>query len=367
MSECAIGAGFFCPMDLGKAVRRSVMYYMTPEQFQDLLKRYRKGRCTPEERKLVDEWYAGIFSHADPLSRIDEETLKRESWHAIENLIDPKIRRLTFARGYWRLSGIAAAILVIVTVGYFWFFQQETTKGIIDGVDVPGSGSVVLSADGAASVFHVLPDGSTVELLPGSVLTLVGSFGESKREVFLEGEAFFDIARDVNRPFLVYTNGLTAEVLGTSFLISAYKDQEEIVVAVRTGKVSVYANSGDGSQDKGPLNQMILSSNQQVIYNPAGHIALKKLVNEPQVILPEPTLKHTYTNAPVIEILESLKANYGIDISYDATVLSNCTLTSDMSEEGFYEQIKIICNALGARYEITEDAVVIQATACAPR
>lgn len=341
---------------------------MTPQQFQDLLKRYRQGHCTREERRLVDEWYAGIIQDAHPFSHTDGEALKEKSWRAVEKHIDPEIRisNASALRG-WRHTGIAAAILVFVVAGFYWLYQPSTGSELITGLAVQETESVVLSGDGAVPSHHVLPDGSTITLLPGSSLTLLRSFGELKREVFLEGEAFFDIARDTRRPFLVYTNGLTAEVLGTSFLISAYKDQKEIVVAVKTGKVSVYTNARDSKQHSGPQNQLILSSNQQVIYNPSEHIALKKLVNEPQVILPEPTLKDTYTNAPVIEILASLEQNYGIDISYDADILSNCTLTSDMSEEGFYEQIKIICNALGARYEITEDAVVIEASACAPR
>lgn len=341
---------------------------MTREQFQDLLKRYRKGRCTPEERRFVDEWYAGISSDRTLFSRPVEEMLQKKSWRAVEKHIAAE-RRLTMtpiSRG-WRLTGIAAAILALFVSGFYWLYRPETTSDLITDLLVEESESLVLSSDEAEPVHHVLPDGSTIILLAGSSLTILESFGQLKREVFLEGEAFFDIARDVRRPFIVYTSELTAEVLGTSFVISAYKDQEEIVVAVRTGKVSVYTNARDSKQDMGHQNQLVLSSNQQVIYNPAEHIALKKLVNEPQVILSEPTLKDTYTNAPVIEILESLKENYGISITYNANILSNCTLTSDMSEEGFYEQIKIICNALGARYWMTEEAVVIEASGCAPR
>lgn len=337
----------------------------TQEQFRDLLKRYRQGRCTPEEREFVEKWYARISSL--PFSSADVETLKEQSWRAIERHIEYQ-KRPGRSRTliHWRLIGIAATVLICVVAGMYWWSSPKPASVAIVSPVQQEAESVVLLSDNTRSTRHVLSDGSRVRLLPGSRLTLMNSFGESKREVFLDGEAFFDIARDVDRPFLVYTKGLTAEVLGTSFLISAYSEQEEIVVAVKTGKVSVYTNPKDSDTSSGPKHHVILSPNQKVTYNPTEHIALKQFVDEPQVILPEPTLKDSYTNAPVIEILESLKENYGIDIRYDPKVLSNCTLTSDMSEEGFYEQVKIICNALGARYEITEDAVVIEASACSP-
>jgi hypothetical protein len=267
----------------------------------------------------------------------------------------------------WRPISIAASVIILISAGiFYWQYSPEPVSETPAIPTCQEAKSEILLSESSPSR-HVLPDGSKVRLLPGSRLTLLESFNESKREVFLDGEAFFDVARDSKRPFRVYTNGLTAEVLGTSFLISAYSEQKEIVVAVKTGKVSVYTNSKDSVRSMGTANHVILSPNQQVIYNPTEHIALKQLVDEPQVILPEPTLKDSYTNAPVIEILKSLEENYGIDIQYDPEALANCTLTSDMSEEGFYEQIKIICNALGAHHEITEDAVVIEAPACSPK
>lgn len=340
----------------------------THEQFRDLLKRYRQGRCTPEEQRLVEEWYARISSEMPPLSSADENLLKQRSWSAVERHIDfAKGRDRSRKLRHWQLIGVAATALIFIVAGIYWRYAPEPAPESIKSPTYQETESAVLLSEGTRPSQYVLPDGSKVRLLPGSRLTLHASFGERKREVFLDGEAFFDIARDEERPFLVYTNGLTAEVLGTSFLISAYSEQKEIIVAVKTGKVSVYTNPNDSDPTAGPKHRVILSPNQKVTYNPTEHIALKQFVDEPEVILPEPTLKDSYTNAPVIEILESLRENYGIDIRYDPETLSNCTLTSDMSEEGFYEQIKIICNALGARYEITEDAVIIEASACSPR
>lgn len=339
----------------------------TQEEFRNLLKRYRQGECTPEERKLVDEWFARISAEVPSFSPFELDALRDASWHALEKRIGSN-RSLTPSRRLTgvRLIGIAAVVLVLCTAGAYWWYSMDPPADEVAIRAHSISEPAELVNWGTEPSNHVLPDGSKLRLLSGSRLTLMKSFGEARREIFLDGEAFFEIARDVKRPFLVHTKALTAEVLGTSFLISAYSNQKEIVVAVKTGKVSVYTNQKDNDQAGDAINRVILSPNQKVTYNPSEHVALKQLVEEPEVILPEPTLKDSYTNAPVIEILQSLEENYGIDIRYDPDLLANCTLTSDMSEEGFYEQIKIICNALGARYTITEDAVVIEATACSP-
>jgi transmembrane sensor len=109
-----------------------------------------------------------------------------------------------------------------------------------------------------------LPDGSLICLFPGSRVAFSACFKSKKREVYLDGEAFFEVSHDAHRPFLVYTNALTTRVLGTSFFIKAYKKQKEIVVSVQTGQVSVYENIDHDSGSK-PRQEVILSPNQKVV------------------------------------------------------------------------------------------------------
>ena len=87
-----------------------------------------------------------------------------------------------------------------------------------------------------------LQDGSTVILEPGGEFRYNEKF-LNPREVYLSGDAFFEVTKDASRPFLVYANEITTKVLGTSFRIKANQGEKEIVVAVKTGKVSVMANS----------------------------------------------------------------------------------------------------------------------------
>lgn len=330
--------------------------------------------CSPSEEKFIDEWFASISTKKKPFDEgRDIDTVKERSWERVNEYVNlrenrrPSLRHVGLLR--WSVIGVAASLVAVLSVGWYFFESEEIAEPVLTSLfNERPSNDHSIKNDGARMMEFFLADQSRIQLLPGSSIRFTDAFGSAKREVFLEGEAFFEVTPDEKRPFLVYTQDLTTEVLGTSFLIRAYSQQEEIVVTVKTGKVSVYTNSSSGGPRQTQSHQeVILTPNQQVVYNAGEQLTLRKLVSEPQIILPEPTLKDSYTNAPVIDILKNLEENYGIDVRYDAAVLSNCTLTSDMSDEGFYEQIKIICNALGAQYKIEETAVVIEAAGCSSR
>ncbi len=210
----------------------------------------------------------------------------------------------------------------------------------------------------------VLEDGTVILLKPNSSIEYPAKFSAVDRKVSLKGEAFFDVTKDKSRPFIISTSALTVKVLGTSFNVMAYEGAKEISVAVKTGKVSV-VKSKDEVTNRPQLSEVILTPNQEVVYNTSQEYFSKKLVDEPQIILEKPTLFETqYDGAPVIKILEVLEQNYGIDIQYDEQALSNCILTTSMAEEGLYERVEIICKAIGAQFEIEDTRIVIKSNGC---
>jgi transmembrane sensor len=212
----------------------------------------------------------------------------------------------------------------------------------------------------------VLSDGTVIELQPNGSLQFFEAFPTDKREIVLRGEAFFDVTKDKNRPFIINTGDVTVKVLGTSFNIRAYEGAKEISVAVKTGKVSVYAKGDDvNTKQKDSSKEIILTPNQEVVYNTIDENFSKKIVDDPQIILEKPTLfAMEYDATPVAKIFQVIEENYGIDIVYDDKELSACSLTTSMSEEGLYERIEIICQAIGARYEVIDAKILISSDGC---
>ena len=184
-----------------------------------------------------------------------------------------------------------------------------------------------------------------------------------KREICLTGEAFFEITKDAAHPFLVYTNEVTTKVLGTSFRIKAHRQAKEIIVAVKTGKVSVFAQPIDAGAKK--TQEVTLTPNLQAVYNRMQQSVVKKIVEKPSVIKPASVNKSYYTNIKVVTLLRALSESYGVEIKYSEAVLANCTLTTDiMDEENLYDQLEVICNALGAHYAMEGATIVIESHGC---
>lgn len=347
---------------------------MKKEISTDLLQKYLREETTPEESAIVDEWYLSLQDNPDDISLLDPvevELIENKILERIKANIEVPTRQVPvrnislkpfFLRTPFKLAAAISAIAVI-GLGAILFKQ----KGL------PSLETTTISYDAVAkkefnnSKFTnriVLEDGTIILLKPNSSIEYPAKFSAVDRKVILKGEAFFDVTKDKTRPFIISTSELTVKVLGTSFNVMAYEGANEISVAVKTGKVSVVKSKGEMASQPN-LSEVILTPNQEVIYNTTREYFSKKLVAEPQIILEKPTLFETqYDGAPVIKILEVLEQNYGIDIQYDEQALSNCILTTSMAEEGLYERIEIICKAIGAQFELDDTRIVIKSNGC---
>jgi ferric-dicitrate binding protein FerR (iron transport regulator) len=206
-----------------------------------------------------------------------------------------------------------------------------------------------------------LTDGSTVILEKGSTLTYNPNFNEKRREVSLEGNAFFDIAKDASRPFLVHTGDIVTKVLGTSFQIKADPIKDDIHVAVRSGKVSVYRDGNSGN----PQTVYVLPHQEVVYYRKEQNLVFQ--ANAPAQLLAPPPADIVFLNfedQPVNSILDQLGKMYHIHIMSNRDSLSNCRLTTSLQNEKLTDQLSIICKAVNAGYEMKGDTVWIKGGHC---
>lgn len=349
---------------------------MKKEILPDLLKKYLRGETTPEESALVDDWYLSLQENPDDISLLDPLELD-----IVQNKILDRIKanielpevttpvRSTSSKSFLLRTPfkLAAAITAIAVIGLGAIFFKQKGLPSLQNEALATILSVKKTTNDTKAVRRVmLEDGTVITLKPNSSIEYPEKFSESERTVLLKGEAFFDVAKDKDRPFLISASDVTVKVLGTSFNVMAYEGAKEISVAVKTGKVSVYAKAK--SIILNPLDEneeVILTPNQEAVYNTTEESFSTKLVAKPQIVLEKPTLFETqYDGAPVVKILNVLEQNYGIDIEYDEQALSNCILTTSMAEEGLYERIEIICKAIGAQYEINATHINIQSNGC---
>ncbi len=343
---------------------------MTHQEFQSLLRKYRQGRCSAEEEMIINKWYDSIGQNVELNDAIeDEEFFQKHYWSRISSHIqrskESKTKRnkqVFFSP--WRYASAAAVFLVLIACIYLFTISYTDGTRIFTPSNSQTADLKEVRNNELSPKEILLQDGSRITLQHGSRVSYAEPF-KSKREVYLEGEAFFEVTKDAAHPFLVFTNEVTTKVLGTSFFVRANRNEKEIVVTVKTGKVMVYTPTLERDKKLTTnLQEVIVIPNQQVVYNRKDESVEKKLVEKPQLILEQPTFKMNYSNSPVAEILEALEESYGVDIKFDKEALVGCTLTTDLSEEGLYERIEIICNALGATYSAVDTEIVIEAKGC---
>lgn len=340
-----------------------IVIFMTPQEFKNLLNKYSRGECTPQEESFIMKWYEEIGRHNQ--HEIPEEfriILEAKMWSRVQERMGE--HRKSYVP-YWRKIAAAVTIFFLAGAGAFVVYKNlQLQKDLVStnqGTDkLPGQ--LVVIANNEQTIRKVtLRDGSEVTLQPNSEIQFPAAFGEN-REVILKGEAFFHVVRDTKRPFLVYSNEVVTRVLGTSFTVKAYENSKQITVAVRSGRVSVYKNISDAGVDN---DEVILAPNQQAVYDRSKQEVSKELVGKPEIVQqPAAHLEMKYDGAQVVRVFGALEEIYGVDIQFDDEILSNCIITTSLKEEGLFERIKVICEAIGAQYEVQGTSIHIKSDGC---
>jgi transmembrane sensor len=338
---------------------------MTPQEFKRLLDKFSNGECTPEEEKFILEWYDQVGSEKNHALTEDYRiVVEAKIWTRLQQRLGKPDNYRAF-----RWLKIAAAITAFAIAGIGALSLTDIFKSSLTAEQAqPGTSGTMqgemISKINTTEISQVikLSDGTEVSLKPRSEIQYPQTFG-STREVYLKGEAFFNVKRDTAHPFVVYSNEVVTRVLGTSFIVKAYEGSKDITVSVKTGRVSVSKNSVQ--HVKSEKNEVILIPNQQAVYDRVKDQVVRQLVERPEIIRPlEEEMAMKYDGVEVVKIFDALEEMYGIDITFDAELLKNCVLTTTMKEEGLFERIKVICEAIGARYDVQETNILITSEGC---
>jgi hypothetical protein len=265
-------------------------------------------------------------------------------------------------------SAIAAALIIFLFTGFPHFTGVEKSPPKYELLSAETKSNSIEQVNGADTVqLIILPDGSKVRLKRKSKLTYSPGFSNSSiREVYLNGEAFFEIKRNAARPFFVLTHNIITKVLGTSFTVRDYSSDKKAVVSVKTGKVSVF-KTGNLSAPLSKGNEpggILVSSNQELVYSSDSDEMLKTLTEKPELIVAAVKATFTFNATPVSQVFKIMQEAYGIPIMYDGDVISTCSLSATMEEGSFYERLDIICKAINASYEMVDGNIIITSNGC---
>ncbi|MFM9950161.1 MAG: FecR family protein [Saprospiraceae bacterium] len=201
-----------------------------------------------------------------------------------------------------------------------------------------------------------LPDGSQVVLNENSSIAYSQDMQTaSSRRLNLNGEAYFDIAKDANRPFIIATAYANVRVLGTAFNVRAYRGEAQTEVEVERGKVAL-----DGNTDTPPL---VLLAGQRGLCRPDGSLDRVKLPELPAHSWR--TGKLDFRGAPMKQVVEALERHYKIQIDLNSSGIVNCPFSGKFDQaplEAVMETIAVTLEAKTTR--LTESEYRISGGGC---
>jgi ferric-dicitrate binding protein FerR (iron transport regulator) len=322
---------------------------MAKERLQYLLKRKLGGHSTAEE---VEEL-------ARLVGNIDDEALRdllREHWDSfsspvvtgressrriLESILEERGRLSVVHAGrnrqrVLRLVAAAASLLILTALGsitYRIVRQASAPAVVITAVQVPADQAVSYNR------YIELPDGSSVLLKAGSTLGRLTSFDGASREVALNGEAYFDIARDTTRQFVIHTGKVKTVVLGTAFNIKAWDYEDRVTVSVTRGKVKV-------ENEEKVL--AVLTANQQVQFDRSDSHTEQKSVAAEETVTGWTRADLIFKGESLESIANVLSRRFGVNISISDPDLAGTVIVSSFSGTESLENIlDILCKITG--------------------
>ena len=348
---------------------------MNRNAFKQLLKRYVAGTANDEEKLLIDHWYELLYNDSITALSDDElDSVEQEMWNKIEEEANiaqeiitaekTPVRKIIFR---W---AAAAAILTGISFGIYGLFStQQKSVAYQQGKEQNKLAEVINTSSQIKKI--QLEDGTVITLQPLAKLAYPNHFSADKREVYLEGEAFFKVAKNAAKPFLVHSGNLLTQVLGTSFTVKPDATTNQIIVAVKTGRVAVFEDNKritlNNEQQKN--NGTIITPNQKVIYNTGGRSFTTSLVDNPEPVLADgdsaiAPISFLFDDANLKTVLENLGKMYAIDILTENENIYQCRFTGNITGQSLYDKLALICQSTNHQYEIKGTKILIKGKGC---
>ena len=312
------------------------------DHFKNALTRYINGIHTPEDidtiiegmqdkdfRSEIENMMDNIWSDLQTMET-DEENKKiyREEARLLYQQLQQRPKR-----NYLRPLLKYAAIFICVIISGWGIYNYYNSYNL---------DNITYTTENVKKGEHkkiTLPDGTVVILNAATKIKYPNLFAEDTRLVEIDGEAFFEVTPDENKEFIVRTSTADVKVLGTSFNIKAYNEDENLVLTVKTGKVQVDI----------PDASMKFLANEQLVYNKTNKEYLKRGEN-PERATAWIHGKLYFNRTPIHSVAQELMRIYNCDIEFTTNVVYEDYIYGDHDNESLEAVLKSIEYSTGIKY-----------------
>jgi hypothetical protein len=293
--------------------------------------------------------------------------IEKRLWAKLQSSISASSRQeLYFSnkKHFQWMPLLRIAAVIVVLAGCFYFYRTKSAARFLQ-MDSRETSWTKKINNGSSLEKLTLEDGTMLELAPNSALYYPPHFDAGKREVRLEGTAFFDVAPNSKAPFYIYARGIMAQVLGTSFWMRYDDSRKQSSVEVVTGKISVHKINEAHSNEVLKAG-VILKQNEKVTYSATSNIFNVSLVDVPLPIkknktpVKDPGTNFVFEETRLGAVISALENEYGISINVESEDMNDWIFTGDLSGVDYYTRLKLICKSFQATYEIQENRILLK-------
>lgn len=317
----------------------------------DIVRKYLSGKFSLSDKTAVDEF----FENEQYSSELDE--VLKEHWEVttksqiVNNAnLDPVLDRINHQillqskensnklRTLWQFySRVAAILLLPLLIFSLYYYQNQGDKR------QSATWVEVHSPYGTRTRFS-LPDGSTGWLNSGSVISFPSQFG-STRTVTLNGEAYFDVVKNPDAPFIIDARPVKIKVLGTSFNVVSYDNDSISEVIVASGKVEVEAEGQKAKQNLLPSERLVMNRLKN---------SLTKSTVDIQNYTSWKSGKLIFLNDNLSEVIRKVSRFYNVDFEVNENVNRKELFRAILEEESLEEVLRYMKLTMSVDYAIQE-------------
>ncbi len=320
---------------MSKYIHNIIKYFFSHEMTEELTERVHQRLSSSADD--TDSTYREIWDGLNG-EKISDEKIE-EAWKRAQGVVFGGERRNTKWHHWLRIAALWAIPITLLITSYFLY--KATTHVSDDYQDVCFVHK--FTAYGERELI-ILPDSTKVWLNSGSTLIYPSSFVSKERNICLSGEAFFDVSRDADRPFIVDVNQVRLKVLGTKFNVCTYPDNPEFTATLETGKIQINV--------EGKEEPYVLSANDQLVYNTmTGEVSISQVQAHNYSSWRTGSLYLDDMSFP--KVISLLERTYNINIHVRHTRFNSQTIRAHFSANESVDDVMAIIQMLipDLRYE----------------
>ncbi len=337
-----------------------------------ILARYLSGNSTQKEKHAVKKWakydssnkrlleeYKTLWEQAAMNTNSDENFDVEQGWEMLKKHMDEEKthhqKNDSIYTTYFKQNGddakfrLMRVAAIFIAAAFIGFFAWQSWEQPVAAEQAPVLQEIVTDIGQRSNL--TLADGTRIILNADSKLRLPKIFKADKREVFLEGQAYFEVAENSEKPFLVHVDGTTVRVLGTSFSVSAYPEDEHVQVVVKEGRVSFEAtNSAEAAST-------IITANQLATYDEKSDEITTAKVDEAGLYLGWLQGSLNFKETLMKDVANDLERRYGVRVSFNNEQIKEMKLTARLKSKRIKNVLDVIALSLNLNYNLNNNRV----------